>query len=377
MCRIFLAFAFFFCTLVPLSAQSFQVLSPKDVDIRLDNQLYETLKLGTTLYNQGSGDACIRIYQGSLILALGFLDHRPDQQEQVRKALKDIETMTNTSERAFALRKSIDDLRASFRTPAALWDRLGGESAISPLLDDFIKRTVDDPKVNFSRKGSGRQWEANPDQVGLLKKHLLGFISARTGGPLRFEGRDLKALHLGMNITGAEFQAMIDDLKLSLEKFAIATKDQDQLLQIFHATRPDVVTSLGGRSLQRSLWDRLGGEDGVTRIVDDLFDRALADPLLNFRRQGKEKQWDPSPENIKQVKRRMVELVSSLTGGPLKYRGPDLKTLHTGMQITDEEFKLLAAEVKTTLDKFKVPDKEQEELFKIIAGAKENIVEKK
>jgi truncated hemoglobin YjbI len=165
-------------------------------------------------------------------------------------------------------------------------------------------------------------------------------------------------------------------LKLSLDKFAIAGRDQDQLLQIFHATRPDIVTSLGGRSL-KTLWDRLGGELGVTKIVDDLFDRALAQPQLNFRRQGMEKEWDPTAENVKQVKRRMVEFISSITGGPLKYRGPDMKTLHTGMKITDEEFKLIAAEVKVTLDKLKVPAKEQEELFKIIAGAKGDIVEKK
>jgi hemoglobin len=312
-----------------------------------------------------------------MLLAVGFLDHRPDQQEQIRKALKDIEGMTSHSERAFALRKSIDDLRASFHTPAALWDRLGGEATVAALIDDFVKRTVDDPKINFSRKGSGQQWEANPDHVALFKRHLIGFVSVHSGGPLRYEGRDLKVLHLGMNITGAEFQAMIDDLKLSLEKFAIAAKDQDQLLQIFNATRPDIVTSLGGRVLQRSLWDRLGGEPGVTQIVDDLFDRALAQPQLNFRRQGQEKQWDPTPENVKQVKRHMVEFISSITGGPLKYRGPDLKTLHTGMKITDEEFKLIAAEVKATLDKFKVPAKEQEELFKIIAAAKGDIVEKK
>lgn len=376
MYRLLIAVCFFSLSAALVSAQTPSSLPPKDVDIRLDNQLYEALKLGTTLYNQGSADGCFRIYHGSLILALGFLDHRSDQQEQIRKALKEIEGMTSASERAFALRKSIDELRASFRTPAALWDRLGGEAAVTALIDDFVKRTLDDPKVNFSRKGSGQQWEANPEHVGQLKKHLLGFISSHSGGPSRYEGRDLKVLHLAMSITGAEFQAMMDDLKLSLEKFAVATKDQDQLLQIFHATRADIVTSLGGRSL-KTLWDRLGGEAGVTRIVDDLFERALAQPQLNFRRQGMEKEWDPTAENVKQVKRRMVEFISSITGGPLKYRGPDMKTLHTGMKITDEEFKLIAAEVKVTLDKLKVPAKEQEELFKIIAGAKGDIVEKK
>src|SRR5262249_31480602 len=84
-----------------------QNLSPKDVDARIENQLYETLKLGTDVYNRGSHDACYRLYQGSLMVVMGFLDHRPEQLARVQKALKESDTLFNVKDRAFALRDAI------------------------------------------------------------------------------------------------------------------------------------------------------------------------------------------------------------------------------------------------------------------------------
>ena len=67
---------------------SAQTLTTKDLDARIEKQLYEVLTLGTDIYNRGSHDACFRLYQGSLMSIAGFLDHRPDQVLKLNKALR-------------------------------------------------------------------------------------------------------------------------------------------------------------------------------------------------------------------------------------------------------------------------------------------------
>jgi hemoglobin len=220
-------------------------LSPRDIDIRLDNQLYETLKLGTTLYNAGNSEACFRLYQGSLIVASGFLGHRPQQQRQVQEALRGIETLTNMSDRAHALRKAIDDLRLAFRPVETLWERLGGEGVVTALIDDALNRALADPKVNFTRKGSGRQWEANPDSIAKLKKRLVAWISSVTGGPLKYEGQTMPAAHAGMKISEEEFSAFVNGFKMALEKQNVSGPTREELLKVLADVKSAVT---GGRS---------------------------------------------------------------------------------------------------------------------------------
>src|SRR5262245_56367433 len=61
--------------------------------------------------------------------------------------------------------------------PPSLYSRLGGEQAVSAVVDDFVARAASNPKVNFTRQGgTGREWEASPENVARLKKHLAQFI---------------------------------------------------------------------------------------------------------------------------------------------------------------------------------------------------------
>jgi hemoglobin len=123
---------------------------------------------------------------------------------------------------------------------APLYDRLGGEAAIKAVVDDFVGRAAGDPKVNFTRKGI-KEWEASEANVAKLKKHLVALIGAVTGGPQKYEGRDMKSLHAGMKITTAEFNALAGDLKATLDKFKVPAKEQDELLKIIGSTAADIV----------------------------------------------------------------------------------------------------------------------------------------
>src|SRR5262249_9726044 len=104
-----------------------------------------------------------------------------------------------------------------------------------------------------------------------------------------------------------------------------------------------------GLVAKKSLWDRLGGEPAVRAVVKDVITAAAADPKVNFDRDGKYK----VKEGIKDLEQKLVELVSSVSGGPLKYTGKDLKEAHKGMGITDAEFNALAGHLAAVLKKHK------------------------
>jgi hemoglobin len=141
----------------------------------------------------------------------------------------------------------------------ALFERLGSEAGISNIISDFLPRVLQDPRVNWERKGAGERnswfhswfrrnstnsvaWNATPENVANLHKHLVQFLSLATGGPAQYDGKEMKTVHAGMKIANAEFDAVIGDLKASLDKLQIPNKEQKELLAIIESTRPQVVT---------------------------------------------------------------------------------------------------------------------------------------
>lgn len=116
---------------------------------------------------------------------------------------------------------------------------------------------------------------------------------------------------------------------------------------------------------QKSLYERLGGQPAITAVVDDFVGNVAADPRINgfFAR-----------TDIPRLKRLLVEQICAGTGGPCTYTGRSMLAAHTGMKITDAQFGALVEDLQKTLNKFKVPDKEQGELLAILGPMKPDIV---
>jgi len=130
---------------------------------------------------------------------------------------------------------------ATKTTQKSLYERLGGEKAISAVADDFVGRMTADSKVNFTRKGTPKEWKATPENLTTLKKHLTQYICHATGGPQKYEGKDIKIVHKGMEITDAEFDAAAADLSASLDKLKVPKTEHDELMKIVGTTRADIV----------------------------------------------------------------------------------------------------------------------------------------
>jgi hemoglobin len=118
-------------------------------------------------------------------------------------------------------------------------------------------------------------------------------------------------------------------------------------------------------STQKSLYERLGGKDAITAVVNEFVTRVAADSVINARFAN---------TDIPHFKAMLVEQISAATGGPVKYTGKDMKTSHAGMKISDTEFGALVGDLKGALDQFKVGAVEQDQLIGALAGMKGDIV---
>jgi truncated hemoglobin YjbI len=189
----------------------------------------------------------------------------------------------------------------------------------------------------------------------------------------------MKEVHKGMGITNAEFDAAVADLKKALEKNDVKGDDAAAVLKAVEATRKDIVEPKPPEKEEKDkpaaeLWDQLGGEKVVAKVMDDFVDLAAKNPKADFTRGGKHK---PDDKQVVELKKRLVEMVSEATGGPLKYTGKDMKEAHKGMNITDAEFDALADDLKKALEKNGVKADVAGELLKIVEGTRKHIVEKK
>jgi hemoglobin len=135
------------------------------------------------------------------------------------------------------------EMQGMSASKATLYDRLGGEPAITAVVGDFVDRAAGDPKVNFTRRGTEREWQATPENVDRLKKSLTQFVCMASGGPQKYYGRDMKSTHRGMNILDGEFDALAANLRASLTRFNVPTREQDELITIVGSTRKDIVES--------------------------------------------------------------------------------------------------------------------------------------
>ncbi|HMV50844.1 MAG TPA: group 1 truncated hemoglobin, partial [Blastocatellia bacterium] len=116
----------------------------------------------------------------------------------------------------------------------------------------------------------------------------------------------------------------------------------------------------------KSLYERLGGKEAISAVVEDFANNVLADDRIN-----KKFAKTDAPRLLANLK----DFVCFATGGPCQYTGLSMKESHKHMGTTAGEFTALVEDLVKTLDKFKVPEKEKKELLTALAGLRGDIVE--
>jgi hemoglobin len=114
----------------------------------------------------------------------------------------------------------------------SLYARLGGKPAITAVVDDFVGNVAGDARIN-------RRF-AKTD-IPHLKASLVDQLCAGTGGPCQYTGPDMKTAHKGMRVRDEEWNALVEDLVKSLDKFKVPEKEKGELLAILGPMKPDIV----------------------------------------------------------------------------------------------------------------------------------------
>ena len=119
-------------------------------------------------------------------------------------------------------------------------------------------------------------------------------------------------------------------------------------------------------SAHASLYDRLGGADGVAAISGSLIDRVAHDPVLG--RSFKDSKLD-------RIKRLLAEQICDLSGGPCRYSGDSMREVHAGHHISEAEFFGMVADLRAVLKERHVSQGATNELLRLLAPMKRDVVE--
>jgi hemoglobin len=131
------------------------------------------------------------------------------------------------------------------------------------------------------------------------------------------------------------------------------------------ATRP------AAQVKQATLYERLGGTYSIATVVDDFIERLLVNTTLNANPAIKEARTRVPKAGLKF---HVTALVCAASGGPCTYTGRPMKESHEKLNISPSEWDAMVVDFKATLDKFKVPQREQQELITIVGTTKNDIV---
>jgi hemoglobin len=120
-----------------------------------------------------------------------------------------------------------------------------------------------------------------------------------------------------------------------------------------------------GAEGKKTLYERLGGKAALTAVVNELWAVVSADPRINARF---------AHTNPEAFGGQLVDFLCQASGGPCKYQGKDMKTAHTGMNLSEADFNALAEDTVKALDKFHVPAGEKNEVIALLASQKGDVI---
>jgi hemoglobin len=122
---------------------------------------------------------------------------------------------------------------------------------------------------------------------------------------------------------------------------------------------------------EQSLYDRIGGVNAISMVVDRFSDEIVTNPKLNVNPALKE--WNQKGQ-LPALKFMRTLWICEVAGGPFKYTGKPLGEAHKDLHITSEEFDEVGGEIANALDHFKVPKREKQEVLDAIVARKTEVI---
>jgi hemoglobin len=125
-----------------------------------------------------------------------------------------------------------------------LYERLGGVYSIATVVDDFIDRIMVDPRLNANPRVDEAHHKVPPAGFKYLVTEMLCWAA---GGPQHYTGRDMEVSHRHLAITEAEWEAFMEDLQATLDKFSVPAAEQTEIKALIESTHAAIVMPSSGR----------------------------------------------------------------------------------------------------------------------------------
>jgi len=122
---------------------------------------------------------------------------------------------------------------------------------------------------------------------------------------------------------------------------------------------------------EQSLYERIGGVNAISMVVDRFSDEVVKNPKLNVNPALRE--WNESGQ-LPGLKFMRTLWLCQQAGGPFQYTGKELGEAHKDLHITSAEFDEVGAEIARALDHFNVPEREKQEVLAAIVARKDEVV---
>jgi hemoglobin len=121
---------------------------------------------------------------------------------------------------------------------ASLYERLGGVYPIATVIDDFVDRVMRNPVLNANPKVNEAHHRVTPPGFKYLVTEMVCWA---TGGPQKYTGKTMFDSHKELDITEAEWQAFMTDLRDCFTHFNVPGPEQGELIAIVESTKKDIV----------------------------------------------------------------------------------------------------------------------------------------
>ncbi|MEO6346950.1 MAG: group 1 truncated hemoglobin [Aquaticitalea sp.] len=124
--------------------------------------------------------------------------------------------------------------------------------------------------------------------------------------------------------------------------------------------------------MNKSLFDRLGGRNGISKIVDDTVENHMNNTNVNARFLP----FKDKPDQLAIIKNHTIDFFVAGSGGPNVYSGKDMVTAHTGMNISPAEYMHVMDDIFMALDKNSIEDDTKKDVLAILWSLKGMIMSK-
>eukprot|EP00397_Hematodinium_sp_SG-2012_P029723 GEMP01031428.1.p1 GENE.GEMP01031428.1~~GEMP01031428.1.p1 ORF type:complete len:440 (-),score=89.11 GEMP01031428.1:814-2133(-) len=231
----------------------------------------------------------------------------------------------------------------------SLFDRLGGENAISAVVEEFYNTLLSDDRV--------KRFFATTNMYQ-LKRHQKAFLTVAFGGPSAYTGKDLRSVHADLGIAEDDFNAVAEDLVKVLKGVGVSADLVKEVVTIVGSVKGDIISS-------KSLFERLGGDGAISAVVDKLYEELLKDKRVSHFF---------SATDLLKLKKHQRDFLTLAFGGPNAYKGKSLLESHAALGITEQHFGAVAENVIKVLKAVGVDQKLIDEVVVVLLSVKGDVV---